>query len=351
MGFEVNRGKIILKNWDQRQRELDAIGEVEGDLTRGIKREKYIFLRDGLARLYTDATIDERIYAGMIHAILEKLRKDFFPNPILRKYMTWKERLLIMPGLIKYFKEKRLQNFEQLDRRVNSMGITGLTEHLKSQLDFEREKIELPISSRFEQNGALELTLVFQKRSREYRLGAMEATLLATGEHDPKCSIPERYGLHVNHSIYLLKGGAVRLENVAGDQSETWLQLDFDHRDENGRFPLREHVLDERFSLDKILSETARELTYPAINKSEVLDIIKTGAQAVFKPENMKAFYLEANPRDKGLLFRDENQRVIPLYDLKESLVERTRSSTDQHLTIKKLDTSKREEKNKGISL
>lgn len=107
MGFEINRGKTILQNWDARQTDLEALGEVQGDLSKGIKREKYIFLRDGLARLASEPTIDEKIYAGIIRAMLDKLRKYFFPNRIVRAYKQWVERLMIMPGLIRYFANKR----------------------------------------------------------------------------------------------------------------------------------------------------------------------------------------------------------------------------------------------------
>lgn len=349
MAFDVNRGKIILKNWDAKQRELESLGERAGDLSGGIKREKYIFLRRGLARLATDPTMDERIYAGIIRAMMEKLRKDFFPNPVLRKYMEWKERLLIMPGLVKYFKAKREQNLEVMDKRLTAMGITGLSGHLRSQLDYERERIDLPISSRFEQNGALEVTLSFEQKFNEYQIVSMEATLLAKGEYDRKCSIPERYALHVNHAIYLLKGGAVRVDQGGDLKDEKWIQLDFEHTDDNGQFPLREHVLDERFSLDKVLAEGAKELEYPAINSQQVLEIIKTGAQAVFNPANVDPFYLEANPGNKGLIFRDENQRVIPLYELKENLLERSKDPHHQQLSIKKLDLTNRKDKNQGL--
>ncbi|WP_231464811.1 hypothetical protein [Pedobacter sp. Leaf132] len=127
--------------------------------------------------------------------------------------------------------------------------------------------------------------------------------------------------MHVNHAIYLLKGGAVRIDQEAGIIGEKWIQLDFEHTDDNGQFPLREHVLNERFSLDKVLAERAKELEYPAIHAQEVLEIIKSGAQAVFSPENVDPFYLEANPGDKGVIFRNENQEVIPLYELKENLL------------------------------
>jgi len=67
----------------------------------------------------------------------------------------------------------------------------------------------MPVSSRFEQNGALELTLEFEKKYNRYHLISMKATLLIEGEFDRKCSIPERYGLDVNHAVYLRRGGEI----------------------------------------------------------------------------------------------------------------------------------------------
>lgn len=349
MAVEINRGKLILKNWADRQRELELLGGKEGDLSSGIKREKYIFLRAGLARLEDEPTMDERIYARMIGLMLKKLEKDFFPNPIIRKYMHWKVRLMIMPGLVRYFNELRARNFDELDKRITSMGFKGLSGYLKSQLDFERAQIELPVSSRFEQNGAMEVTLRFEKNFDQYQLSTMEVTLLLPGEPERKCSIPDRYGLNVNQAAALLNGGTVRLETVQGRDEEKWVQLDFDHLDESGRFQLREHVLEKDFSLESIISGAAIDLAYPALGHPVVMDTLKNGGQVVFSPENAEIFYLQANPGARSLLFRDSNQKIISFSQLRESLTKRMLKVDDQKLSVKKFGFTKNREQNQGV--
>lgn len=206
----VNRGKVILQNWDERQKELESSFGKDGALCRAVMSEKYIHMRSGLARLAIAPTIDERIYAGIIRAMLKKMRKEFFPRLLPRKIAEWKERFLIIPKLTRYFEREMRENFKKLDDRIQAMGITGLSGYLKDQLDFERERIALPISSRFEQDSVLEIVLHIEKsRFGNYRLDNMHATLRHLVEGERKCMIDDSYGLNINQVIYLLKGGAV----------------------------------------------------------------------------------------------------------------------------------------------
>lgn len=337
----VNRGKIILQNWDRRQKELNSSFGEDGDLFRSIKSEKYIHMRSGLARLLIAPTIDEKIYAGIIRAMLNKMRKEFFPLLLPRKIAEWKERLLIIPRLTRFFEREMKENFKKLDDRIQAMGITGLSSYLKDQLDFEREKITLPLSSRFERDSALEIVLHIEKgKYGNYRLASIDATLRHPVEGQRKCMIDDRYGLNINQVIYLLKGGAVRTD---GDQlkGEKWLQVDFEHMDSTGKFPIRELLAEQGFSAQELLKKVADELKFPAIDRPEVLEMIKNGGQALFKLESTGTFYLEANPKQKALVFRDEEQRLIPLEVLKKKITAHKAAVNEQYPAISRLKTKK----------
>jgi len=351
MGFKVNRGKVILNNWDARQKELDAVVEVDADLKKAISREKYIYLRDGLARLIPDATLDERIYAGIIKTILKKLRRDFFPNPIVRTYMQWKEQLLIMPKLVKYFKDSKAKNLEMLNKRVSDMGVSGLSDYLSTKLDYESEKVELPLSSRFEQNGALEVTLSFEKHANEYQLLSLAATLRLKDGITRKCSIPEGYGLNINHAVNLLQGRAVRLARGGQGDSERWLELDFDRLDEKGRLPIREHVPEDAFSLEKVLAATAREMNYPALADPEVLHALKNGAEVCFRPEQAEAIYLSANPGERTVAFCDQKQRPIPKMKLQNYFSLNHSAARQQQVSVIKLGKNISTHQHQGLGL
>jgi len=337
----VNRGKIILQNWDERQKELESSFGEDRDLFRSIMSEKYIHMRSGLARLAIAPSIDERIYAGIIRAMLKKMRKEFFPFLLPRKIAEWKERFLIIPRLTRYFEREMKENFKKLDDRIQAMGITGLSPYLKDQFDFEREKIALPISSRFEQDSALEIVLHFEKsRYGNYRLDNMHATLLHPVEGERRCMIDNGYGLNINQVISLLKGRPVSVD-INHLKGERWLQIDFESMDATGKFPVREIFAEEGFLAHELLKKVAEELNFPAIDRPEVLEIVKNGAQAVFKLESTGTFYLEVNPKQKDLVFRDEQQKLIPIEGLKKKMTEHKSTGKEQYPAIIKLKTKK----------
>jgi hypothetical protein len=347
----VNRGKIILKNWDERQKELGSSFGEDGDLYRAVLSEKYIHMRSGLARLSIAPSIDERIYAGLIRAMLKKMRKEFFPRLIPRKIAEWKERFLIIPRLTRNFERKMDEDFKKLDDRIKAMGITGLSGYLKEQLDFEREKIALPISSRFEQDSALEIVLHIEKsRYGDYRLDNIHAVLRNPVAGERKCMIADGYGLNINQVIYLLKGGAVRA-GVEQSNGEKWLQIDFESMDAAGKFPLRELFVKDGLRAPELLKKVAAELKFPAIDRPEVLEIIKNGAQAVFKLESAGTLYLEANPRKGELVFRDEQQRLIPMEVLKKKIDEHKSAGQEQYPAIMKLKTKKSLDRSTSLGL
>ncbi|MDQ0966844.1 hypothetical protein QFZ20_002247 [Flavobacterium sp. W4I14] len=355
MASPLNRGKVILQNWDERQKELEALIGTGASLKRSIKMRKYVYLRDGLARLGISPTVDERIYAGIIRAMLKKMLKKFFPNLILRKINEWKERYLIMPRLTKMFKAQREENLSVLDKRMHGIGITGLSDHLKSELDFEREKVELPLTGRFEQDHVLAVTLQLEKDGYEgYGLTRIDASLMAAENDDRKCSIPSGYNLQMNQIINLLKGGAVKVDAnafISGESGEKWLQLDLDRMDPKGNFSLCELILEDRDSIDKLVVRTASEIGYHGINTPEVLEMLKTGARAAFNLERTGRFYVQADPRLKALQFRDEHLHAISIEKLKQKLLQGRSLSSQQPQTVKALKIVNDKNKNKGIEL
>lgn len=355
MASPLNRGKVILQNWDQRQKELEALSGPGAGLERSIKMQKYVYLRDGLARLDLSPTVNERIYAGIIRAMLKKMLKEFFPNLIRRKINEWKERYLIMPRLTKMFGAQREENLSLLDKRIQEMGIIGLSDHLKSELDFEREKVELPLTGRFEQEHVLAVTLRLEKDGYDgYGLTRIDASLMAAENDGRKCSIPSGYHLQMNQIINLLKGGAVKVASsalISGESGEKWLQLDLDRMDPKGNFSICELILEDRDSIDKLVVRTASEIGYHGINTPEVLEMLKTGAQAAFNLERTGRFYVQADPRLKALQFRDEHQRVISVDKLKLQLSQSASLSPQKKQTVKALKIVNDKNRNKGIEL
>lgn len=278
--------------------------------------------------------------------------KEFFPNLIRRKINEWKERYLIMPRLTKMFKAQREETLSVLGKRIHEMDIIGLSDHLKSQLDFEREKIELPLSGRFEQEHVVAVTLHLEKDGYAgYSLIRIDACLMSAENEERKCSIPGEYHLQMDQIINLLKGGAVKVDASAFMSGEKWLQLDLERMDPKGNLSVCERILEDRDSIDKLVVRAASEIGYHGINTPEVVEILKTGAQAAFNLEKTGRFYVQADPKLKALQFRDEHQHIIPVEKLKLQLSQCTSLYSQKKQTVKALKIVNDKKRNKGIEL
>lgn len=119
--------------------------------------------------------------------------------------------------------------------------------------------------------------------------------------------------------------------------------------DATGKFPLRELFVQEDSRAAELLKRVARELEFIAIDRPEVLEMIKNGSQAEFKLESTGVFYMEANPKQKELVFRDEQQKLIPMEVLKKKILAHKASGKEQYPAISKLKTKK--SLNQAISL
>ena len=208
--------------------------------------------------------------------------------------------------------------------------------------------------SRFQQNETLDITLHLEKDGYViYKLSQMEALLSNHILDEQKHSLLDaNYNLHVNHAICLLKGGAVLIDtNGTNSMEEKWLQLDMNHIDCAGTAPLRELIVEEPFRLEQVLKDTASNINYPGLYGPEVLAVLAKGAQAAFRLEHKRLFYLEADPRHRALKFRNESQQTIPMELIRDKIMAGKLRQPKINLPEKKVGLSKGRDKGKGMGI
>jgi hypothetical protein len=351
MVHQVNRGAEILKNWDRYQLGLEnSIGDGMPD--SGIKKEKYNFLVAGLARLSVQPSIDERIYSSMIAAMVKKLRKEIYPNLLLRTLVFLRERLFRIPKIRRELEKSKQENFIRLDKAVKNMGIDNISGYLADQLDHERSTVALSLVSRFHGDNSLELYLNIGKDGNgNYQLDNISASLFVPGEMSRQCLLDSRYRFTVEHIYNLLMGRAVMTSRNGSETTEKWVQIDFGRTDENGFYQLRENHVERGFELDQMLRSASVNIGYAGINNPEALKLLADGAQVLFKIEGLGVFSLEASPKHSELVFRDGKQQVIPVVDLKQKLTDYRLLANTVLPVINKLKTKRSLDQSSSLGL
>lgn len=96
----------------------------------------------------------------------------------------------------------------------------------------------------------------------------------------------------------------------------TWVQLDFNDKDPQGNYRIKEFQSGYGYDLEKILQQLPlKEL----LNKSEadkLQDALKQGGRqsvSFIKDGNEQRYYIEANPQFKSVNIYDEHSRKITL--------------------------------------
>jgi hypothetical protein len=129
-------------------------------------------------------------------------------------------------------------------------------------------------------------------------------------------------GVTLKEAFNLLEGRAVhkQLLSAEGNTYKAWLQLDFNHKEENGQYKVRKFYDGYGFNLEHSTQKlhqqlSFREFTDPAARERVIQSLEKGNRQGVNARLNgeERYLYLEANPQMKTLEVLDKDYRRLRL--------------------------------------
>jgi hypothetical protein len=307
MQHTINRAEQLWKNWEAQQKELENITGLGTDNPKAVIQQKYDFLRRGLNRISVNPSPAEKLYTHVIAAVANKLQKTLYPNRGARFVHRLKARLYDKPKEIRQFLELKEKTLNGSSAVLHLKGLGNIAGGLENILDFERPKIDIPISAQINGTKSLDITLNIEKNgTEEYHLPRFTARL--TDDKNPE-------GLDMQKVAGLMQGRAVSIyyRDQLGHHDFKWIQLDFDAKIDDGNPRLKEYTPDYDYDPEKVLMQLADELGLPSLSQKKALYDIEQGEQIAFRGYKSlnETIYLEADPGNKSILIRDKDQKSI----------------------------------------
>ncbi len=251
----------------------------------------------------------------MLRQERNRIEKQLYPNLFIRLL----RRLLVAPVkeqiAIRQDNRKTEENNQALRQQVQRTGFPDLSAKIDEQIKQGQQQFSVPVSYYLNDKERLDHQLSFVKdQSGLYQFEGYKTTLYNESKPDEKrqqyFSMRNGYNVNNTEAYNLLSGRCIQ-------SGGTWMQLDFNDKDPNGNFRIKQFHSDYGYDLEKVLQQLP--LKEP-LNKGEadkLHEALKNGNRisvSFVKDGNERRFYIEANPQFKSVNIYDEHSRKITLH-------------------------------------
>jgi hypothetical protein len=322
------------------------------------KSDVYFFRTKEEAHEFSEANISDRdnygvLYFNSVKDILaqvpygENLNRQLHLDPDINGLHN-KEGNAFTDALIEHIETQQLSLFntqlktnvmnnENLQYLTDNIKYMGFGESLKTELEknMSEGKAEFQLHHKAEVNKkAFEATLNFRKSDSTdmYFFNNYHASLeKSNGEKAGQTFyLNKGKGITAKEAYNLLDGRAVHKDLVTkeGQPYKAWVQLDFENKDKNNNFEVKQFHENYGYDLKAAVEKFAvAELKDPEKEKALMQSLQKGNVQSVTieKDGSSHKMFMEANPQYKNVTLYDSNMKLVA----KESL-EQYKSGIDK---------------------
>lgn len=310
----VNRVEMELSQWRSREERFSKLFSFNLSSNRALLKEKLQYYERIATKYKGTQDLDERFALRVLRQERNKMEKQLYPNLLIRLL----RRLLVAPVreqiVIRQNARQAEQNSQSLHDQLQRAGFTGLSNKLDEQIRQGNGQFNIPVSYYINEKERLDHQLSFAKdQAGQYQFEGYKTSL--HNEMKPEenrqqyFSMTTGYGIDATEAHNLLAGRSIQ-------KGGTWVQLDFNDKDPQGNYRVKEFQSGYGYDLEKVLQQLPlKEL----LNKSEannLQDALKQGSRqsvSFVKDGNEQRYYIEANPQFKSVNIYDEHSRKITL--------------------------------------
>ncbi|NII83123.1 hypothetical protein [Pedobacter sp. SG908] len=339
----INRAEQLYLAWEERQKSLDRLMGANLD-ERKIRQLKYQFLSQGLFRVSVRPSEMERLYIQLLRSVTAKLRRQLYPNLVLRFFVGLKAALIDKPLHLRRFFRLREENMYSLKAQLSSLGLGGMSLKLEEQLDYERQHVVLEVVRGLNTGERLSLQVSLDKEDLgNYRFAGFDASLLQVDGTEKSCFFSKSTGVDLAEAINLLQGGSVlkNYQRLDGKWEKSWMRVNDIAKDFSTAPLLFSSGIDQDYDLKKQLLDHAIALECYVISTELVLRGLEQGNRMEISVPGKDKFYIRAGPFENRLEFFDSAKKEIDFEKLKDMFVPVKTEPLFELGTVKPLDQSK----------
>lgn len=308
----INRVEMELSQWRSKEERFTKLFSFSLSNNKPLLKEKLDYYQRIAVKYKGTQDQDERIALRVLKAERNQIERQLYPGlfvRLLRRLFVSPVKEQILAGQnIRQAQDNALSLHDQLQRH----GFTGLHSKLAEQMRQEQSRFSIPVSYYVNEKERLDHQLSFSKNQAGlYQLDGFKTAL--HNELKPEEN-KEHYfsavkGIDNVQAYNLLQGRSVL-------QDRTWTQLDFNDKNADGNYRIKEFHTAYGFDLEKVLKALPLKKFNNTPGADGLSDALKQGkreAVSFEKDGKEQRYYIEANPQYKSVNIYDEHSRKITL--------------------------------------
>ncbi|HET7117752.1 MAG TPA: hypothetical protein VFI29_14760 [Hanamia sp.] len=313
--FPVNRVETALSQWRSREERFSKMFSLSLSSNKALLKEKLRYFEQIEAKYKGTQNLDERFALKVLRQERKQMERELYSNFVSRLL----RRLIIVPVRERITanqdNRKTEENNQSLQHQVQRAGFFGLSTKIAEQTKEGQQQFSIPVSYYLNDKERVDQQLSFSKDpSGQYYFEGFKTALYNEAKPAEKrqqyFSMRHEHAVNTTEAYNLLSGRYIQ-------NGSTWLQLDFNDKDQQGNFRVKQFHADYGYDIDKVLQQLPlKEL----LNKEEEVrlkEALKNGHKALvsfMKDGREQRFYIEANPQFKSVNIYDEHSRKISLH-------------------------------------
>ncbi len=311
----INRVEAELNQWRSREERFSKLFSFSLSSNRVLLKEKLEYYERIAAKYKGTQNLEEQFALKMLRQERNRIEKQLYPNLFIRLL----RRLLVAPVkeqiVIRHDNRKTEENSQALHQQVQRAGFPDLSAKIDEQIKQGQQQFSIPVSYYINDKERLDHQVSFVKdQSGLYQFEGYKTTLHNESKPDERrqqyFSMHNGYNVNTTEAYNLLSGRCIQ-------NGGTWMQLDFNDKDAQGNFRVKQFHSDYGYDLDKVLQQLPLKELLNKVEADKLQEALKNGNRisvSFVKDGNEQRFYIEANPQFKSVNIYDEHSRKITLH-------------------------------------
>ncbi len=310
--FAVNRVERELSQWRNREDRFSKLFSFSLSSNKALLKEKLHYYERVAARYQGTKDPEERFALQVLRQERRRMERQPYPNLLIRML----RRLLVLPAreqaVIRRDARSLEENSRSLQEQIQKTGFSGLTAKLEEQIRQGQPQFSIPVSYYINERERMDHQLTFSRdHTGQYQFNGFQAKLF---DESGQGGVKQHYfdskdGMDVNRAYQLLEGRAIQKE-------DRWLQLDFNDKDAQGNYRVKEFHSTYGFDLQKALRDLPIKEIQDGATVYQLLGKLKQGSResvSFLQDGKEQRYFIEANPQFKSVNIYDQHSRKITL--------------------------------------
>ncbi|UUC44208.1 hypothetical protein [Flavobacterium cerinum] len=313
-GERDNRIENAILEWRKREERYSDLFGFNVASNKLILRDKLIYY-DKIANKFAGTkSIEEQYALRLLNQERKNLEKRLYPNRVIRFLRRLLVRV-IWTGIIARRDEKDVKNqIQQLQGQLGRFGFSVDGDVLAQRIKTDNSSFSIGIPSRyFSEHERMNYSLMFTKdETGHYHFQGYTASLQddKNPEQDKShfFSADQQNALDYSKAYNLLSGRSVMKEG-------NWMKMDFNDKNANGEYAMREYGGKYGFDLDKVLADLPMK-EKDELSLFKIKHSLENGMRTSIsftREGKEETYYIEADPKNKSVVIYDQALKKITL--------------------------------------